>query len=38
MWPQAQRRFQALFKRGLQTDSEYEKNWAAGLGTLLENA
>lgn len=38
MWPQAQRRFQALFKRGLQTDSEYEKNWPAGLGTLLENA
>ncbi len=38
MWPQAQRRFQALFKRGLQTDSEYEENWPAGLGTLLENA
>lgn len=35
-WPQAQRRFQALFKRGLQTDPAFEKNWPAALGTLLD--
>jgi enoyl-CoA hydratase/carnithine racemase len=35
-WPQAQRRFQALFKRGLQQDADFEKNWPAVLGTLLE--
>jgi len=36
-WPQAQRRFQALFKRGLQTDPAFEKNWPAALGTLLDS-
>jgi enoyl-CoA hydratase/carnithine racemase len=36
-WPQSQRRFQALFKRGLQTDPAFEKNWAAALGTLLDS-
>lgn len=35
-WPQSQRRFQALFKRGLQTDPAFEKNWPAALGTLLD--
>jgi enoyl-CoA hydratase/carnithine racemase len=35
-WPQAQRRFQALFKRGLQQDADFEKNWPAVLGALLE--
>src|SRR5580692_593767 len=35
-WPQAQRRFQALLKRGLQQDADFEKNWPAVLGTLLE--
>ena len=36
-WPQAQRRFQALFKHGLQTDPAFEKNWPAALGTLLDS-
>lgn len=35
-WPQAQRRFQALFKRGLQQDADFEKNWPAVLGELLD--
>lgn len=35
-WPQSQRRFQALIKRGLQTDPAFEKNWPAALGTLLD--
>jgi enoyl-CoA hydratase/carnithine racemase len=35
-WPEAQRRFQALFKRGLQQDATFEKNWPMALGTLLE--
>ena len=35
-WPQSQRRFQALFKRGLQTDPAFEKNWPAALDTLLD--
>ncbi len=35
-WPQAQRRFQALLKRGLQQDADFEKSWPAVLGTLLE--
>jgi enoyl-CoA hydratase/carnithine racemase len=35
-WPEAQRRFQALFKRGLQQDAKFEKNWPMALGTLLE--
>jgi enoyl-CoA hydratase/carnithine racemase len=36
-WPQSQRRFQALFKRGLQTDPAFEKNWPAALGALLDS-
>jgi enoyl-CoA hydratase/carnithine racemase len=36
-WPQSQQRFQALIKRGLQRDSEFERNWPASLGTLLES-
>lgn len=36
-WPQSQRRFQALLKRGLQTDPAFEKNWPAALGTLLDS-
>jgi len=35
-WPQAQRRFQALLKRGLQQDTDFEKSWPAVLGTLLD--
>jgi enoyl-CoA hydratase/carnithine racemase len=35
-WPQAQRRFQVLLKRGLQQDADFEKSWPAVLGTLLE--
>jgi enoyl-CoA hydratase/carnithine racemase len=35
-WPQARRRFQALLKRGLQQDADFEKSWPAVLGTLLE--
>lgn len=35
-WPQAQRRFEALFKRGLQMDTEFEKNWPAALGSILD--
>jgi len=36
-WPQAQRRFQALLKRGLQQDAAFEINWPAALGTLLDS-
>src|ERR1700726_3420449 len=35
-WPEAQQRIRALLKRGLQRDSDFEKRWAALLGTLLE--
>jgi enoyl-CoA hydratase/carnithine racemase len=35
-WPQARRRFQALLKRGLQQDADFERSWPAVLGTLLE--
>jgi enoyl-CoA hydratase/carnithine racemase len=35
-WPEAQRRIQALLKRGLQQDVDFEKRWTASLGTLLE--
>jgi enoyl-CoA hydratase/carnithine racemase len=35
-WPQAQRRFQALLKLGLQQDADFEKRWPAVLDTLLE--
>jgi enoyl-CoA hydratase/carnithine racemase len=36
-WPQSQRRVQTLLKRGLQRDPEFEANWPAALGTLLES-
>src|ERR1700736_4707998 len=35
-WPEAQQRIQALLKRGLQRESDFEKRWPALLGTLLE--
>src|SRR5438132_1964664 len=35
-WPEAQQRIQALLKRGLQREGEFEKRWPALLGTLLE--
>lgn len=35
-WPQAQRRFQAVLARGLQSDAAYEKNWPDDLGKLLD--
>jgi enoyl-CoA hydratase/carnithine racemase len=35
-WPETQRRIQALLKRGLQQDSDFEKVWPEVLGTLLE--
>src|SRR6266403_2635405 len=35
-WPETQQRIQALLKLGLQRDADFEKRWAALLGTLLE--
>jgi enoyl-CoA hydratase/carnithine racemase len=35
-WPEAQQRIQALLKRGLQQDEDFEKGWPAVLGTLLQ--
>jgi enoyl-CoA hydratase/carnithine racemase len=35
-WPETQQRVQALLKRGLQRDGDFEKQWPAVLGTLLE--
>jgi len=35
-WPEAQRRIQALLERGLQRDTDFEKNWPEVLGTLIE--
>jgi enoyl-CoA hydratase/carnithine racemase len=35
-WPETQRRIQALLERGLQRDDDFEKQWPALLGTLLE--
>jgi enoyl-CoA hydratase/carnithine racemase len=35
-WPETQQRVEALFKRGLQRDSDFEKRWTEELGTLLE--
>jgi enoyl-CoA hydratase/carnithine racemase len=35
-WPEAQQRIEALLKRGLQRESDFEKQWPAVLGTLLE--
>jgi enoyl-CoA hydratase/carnithine racemase len=38
MWPETQQRIQALLRRGLQQDSDFEKRWPEVLGTLLERA
>src|ERR1700746_3044105 len=38
MWPETQQRIQALLRRGLQQDSDFEKCWPEVLGTLLERA
>ena len=35
-WPEAHQRIQALLKRGLQSDDDFEQRWPALLGTLLE--
>jgi hypothetical protein len=35
-WPETQRRFQALFNRGLKKLSEIENRFGELLGTLLE--
>src|SRR6478672_2639760 len=35
-WPEAQQRIQALLKRGLQQEVDFENRWPAVLGTLLE--
>jgi enoyl-CoA hydratase/carnithine racemase len=35
-WTEAQRRIQALVRRGLQQHSDFERRWPAVLGTLLE--
>jgi enoyl-CoA hydratase/carnithine racemase len=35
-WPETRQRIQALLKRGLQQDSDFEKRWPEVLGTLLE--
>jgi enoyl-CoA hydratase/carnithine racemase len=35
-WSEAQQRIQALLERGLQRDGDFEKQWPATLGTLLD--
>jgi enoyl-CoA hydratase/carnithine racemase len=35
-WPETQQRIQALLKRGLQREGDFEKRWTAMLGTLIE--
>jgi enoyl-CoA hydratase/carnithine racemase len=35
-WSEAQERIQALLERGLQRDGDFEKQWPAALGTLLD--
>src|SRR6266704_458628 len=35
-WSETQQRIQALLKRGLQSDGDFEKAWPALLGTLLD--
>src|SRR6201993_8994 len=37
-WPETQQRIQALLRRGLQQDSDFEKRWPEVLGSLLERA
>ena len=36
MWTETQRRIEALLKRGLQQDGDFERRWPAVLSTLLE--
>ena len=36
MWTETQRRIEALLKRGLQQDSDFERTWPEVLSTLLE--
>jgi enoyl-CoA hydratase/carnithine racemase len=35
-WPETQQRIEALLKRGLQRESDFEKGWPEVLGTLLD--
>ena len=35
-WPEAQQRIEALLKRGLQQDKDFENRWPTVLGRLLE--
>ena len=35
-WPETRQRIQALLKRGLQRDGDFEAGWPEVLGTLLE--
>src|SRR5437588_9959443 len=35
-WPEAQQRIQAVLKLGLQREADFERQWPARLGTLLE--
>jgi enoyl-CoA hydratase/carnithine racemase len=35
-WPETQQRIQALLKRGLQRERDFEHRWPEVLGTLLE--
>jgi enoyl-CoA hydratase/carnithine racemase len=37
-WPKTQQRVEALFKRGLQRDGDFENRWTEVLGTLLDQA
>ncbi len=36
-WPETQQRIEALLKRGLQQDGDFEKRWPSVLGTLLQS-
>jgi hypothetical protein len=35
-WPEVQKRILKLLARGLQKDSEFERQWPSLLGTLLD--
>jgi enoyl-CoA hydratase/carnithine racemase len=37
-WPETQQRVQALLKRGLQREADFENRWPTVLGTLLDKA
>src|SRR3989442_14147097 len=36
-WPETQQRIEALLRRGLQQEGDFEKRWPAVLGTLLQS-